>query len=204
MAPSNTPNEASHSPLSSGVSSAQEESSWESVTEGSNDEWDGILDYLSQNYPFGGGELTEDLYSIGFGGGGYRDTCTVWLCRDQQKGAWVALRVVIGKISVVDPYKTIKDGLQGVQQNDIRAAHIILPTDEFFVDGHGEDRHYCAVFPFFGPPLTHIRSILDGAPDLQERLLGFCHQAVEAMCFLHKHGICHGGKSCLCTSATSH
>lgn len=186
------------------------------------DEWTGIRDYLSKHYPFAIGGVTEDLYSIGFGYGGYRaihlgevfkerykvihklgfgDTCTVWLCRDLQKGVWVALRVVIARLSVADPYKIIKDALQGVQERDIRAAHIILPTDEFFVDGYEEDRHYCAVFPFLGPPLECVRSILDGAPDLDQRLLRFCHKAVEAMCFLHKHGICHGGKSFLCTSA---
>ena len=214
MPPSNTPSKSPRSPFPSDVLNEQEESSWETVTDDS-DEWAGIRDYIAKYYPFGAKPTTEDLYSIGFGYGGYRaihlgevfeerykvihklgfgDTCTVWLCRDLQKSAWVTLRVVTANLSVADPYKTIKDALQGVQQRDVSAAHIILPTDEFLVDGHGEDMHYCAVFPFLGPPLSYMRSILDGAPDLLERLLGFCHQAVEAMCFLHKHGICHGGK----------
>ena len=216
MAPPEASGEALQSPASSDASHEYEEALLEPGTDAF-DDWQRICDHLSDEYPFhfANGDDTEELYSIGFGGGGYLgvdlgdvfkgryevihklgsgSSCSVWLCRDSQTNSWKAMQVLTSEASTGHPYHIINTRLENVPKREIESAHVILPIDEFTVDGHGESTHYCFVYPFFGPTLKHVRSVIEDVPGLDKRLRNFCHKAVEAISFLHKHGICHGGK----------
>lgn len=204
------------SPGSSDASYSREEAQLEPGTP-AYDSWNETCCFLSK-YSLGAGEPTEDLYSIGFGPGGYLGihigelfrnrykvvhklgsgkSSSVWLCRDLQGNAWRALRVHTANASASNPYMALRQRLRETPNAYIRAAHLVLPTDDFILNGHGQNKHLCLIFPFLGPPITRIRKILEDAPDLDKRLRRICYQAVEAMSFMHQSGFCHGGKGAL-------
>ena len=180
----------------------------ESDTEG----YDALSNVPYTNYPF----VTGRQYEDGYGPGGYLaiglgevflerykvvhklghgTSSTTWLCRDIWAKAWRALRVLTDEASTDNPYKVLKTALRRSRISNRKEAHLLLPIDEFTVVGHGDNEHFCFVFPFFGPNVTRIRTILVDAPDIDRRLRKLCYQVVEAVSFLHRHGICHGGKS---------
>ncbi len=70
------------------------------------------------------------------------------------------------------------------------AQHVCLPLDKFDIDGPN-GTHYCFVYPVLGPRAW--LGLYRGSEDPDLVLRNVCLQVVEAIAFLHSHGICHGG-----------
>ncbi|KAI0012677.1 kinase-like domain-containing protein [Xylariaceae sp. FL0662B] len=170
--------------------------------------------YALPQYPAGwlGGRPFEDLDLVGYGEGGYLAihlgdllknrykvvhklgngrSATVWLCRDTRDDSWKAVRVLTSEASAKEDRVHLKEELEGCTDKEIEDARIILSTDEFRLEGYNGS-HRCLVFPFWGPPLSHIWYVLQEDPDHCRKLREICQQAVEAMSFLHSKGLCHG------------
>lgn len=124
------------------------------------------------------------IHKLGHGGFG-----TVWLCRDSVEPRYIALKVLASELKSEDlPDLTLAD----LDQSHPGAKHIATPLDQFSLEGPN-GAHYCLVLPVLGPSVS---------PDLWElfetdaasALQRFARQSTQALDFLHKNQICHGGE----------
>ena len=148
------------------------------------------------------------LHKLGCGGFG-----TVWLCRDNKDGKPKALKILAADASE----KAAKEcpdlrALQILTQSAAHEAglsessprtpqtpltaedllqkhHIALPTEHFWLPYQPNGTHLCFVMPFLGPSLGSFCSWYGHVADLVNHV---CFQLVEAMRFMHDHGLCHG------------
>ncbi|RYP82135.1 hypothetical protein DL769_001740 [Monosporascus sp. CRB-8-3] len=124
------------------------------------------------------------IHKLGHGGFG-----TVWLCRDMQDPGYVAIKVMAGDVTP----ETLPDlTLTRLDRSAPGAEYIAIPLDSFSIAGPNGS-HQCIVLPVLGPcvsPRLWLRLKKDPGPVLR----GMAHQAALAMNFLHKHGLCHGGR----------
>lgn len=123
------------------------------------------------------------IHKLGHGGFG-----TVWLCRDLQEPGYVAVKVMAGDVAP----KTLLDlKLTHLDRSAPGAEHIAIPLDTFSVTGPNGS-HQCIVLPVLGPCVSPRLwlTLKDPAPVLR----GMAYQSALAMSFLHKQGLCHGGK----------
>lgn len=123
------------------------------------------------------------IHKLGHGGFG-----TVWLCRDLQGPGYVAVKIMVGDVAPED----IPDlALTKLDRSAPGAEHIAIPLDSFSVTGPN-GVHQCIVLPVLGPCVSPRLwlSLEDPEPVLR----GVACQSALAMSYLHKQGLCHGGK----------
>ena len=124
------------------------------------------------------------LHKLGNGG-----LATVWLCRDNEKDSYVALKIIMAKVSGDDSSE-----LKLVQRKDINfdqpgGKHILLPLDYFWINGPNGS-HLCLVYPVLGP---RVPVIWHTRPDPHKIARNITRQVTEGLGFLHRNGIGHGG-----------
>lgn len=120
---------------------------------------------------------------------GHGDSATVWLCRDTWENSYVAVKVFIADIAVKN-----LGGLEIAQLDRTApgAEFLAIPLDYFSLRGQN-GTHQCIVLPVLGPcisPKLWLRIEGEAGPFLRK----LAHQAAQAMSFLHKNGVCHGGE----------
>ncbi|KAF4440362.1 hypothetical protein F53441_12310 [Fusarium austroafricanum] len=124
------------------------------------------------------------IHKLGHGGFG-----TVWLCRNSLNASYVALKIMVSELyrgEILDFH------LAELDQSVPGAQYIATPLDHFYIEGPN-GVHQCLVFPPLGPqvsPDLWMRLVTDPAAALRK----FAHQTTQALDFLHKNQICHGGK----------
>lgn len=131
------------------------------------------------------------LHKLGFGG-----FSTVWLARDRHRNTLIALKVLTAEASQSNRE------LRNLHYLDMHAgehrerASIISNLDEFAEDGPN-GRHTCLVSHIAGPSLAQIFDSpgeVAGTRRLERSLVPrLARQLAEAVAFLHKLGIVHGG-----------
>ncbi|KAB5533507.1 kinase-like domain-containing protein [Coniochaeta sp. 2T2.1] len=126
------------------------------------------------------------------GAGGF---ATVWLCRDQEEGKWVAIKILgadaslnaaqcqIGEMAVLKHFRDLD-----VSEEELQVHHICL-AQEFFIERGPNGKHFCFILPVLGGDIREVWK--DYAHD-PEVLRGICAQMVTAMQYLHSKGVCHG------------
>ena len=152
------------------------------------------VEFLS-NYELGGyhpvhlGDTFQEKYAVihklGFGG-----SATVWLACDKEQNRYVALKILCAEISTDSHDVEILKFLE--QRNDSGSGrqYIAVLLDHFQIEGPNGS-HLCLVSELLGPALSQLafsRKQLRGS--VARRI---ARQAVEAVVWLHSHGVCHGG-----------
>ena len=140
------------------------------------------------------GEHSRYIVVHKLGHGGFAN---VWLCRDvhaQSSPSYVALKILMAEVSVGDCSELrlmeIKAWRDAETSSSPATEYICLPLDKFDIEGPN-GIHYCFVYPVLGPKASLGLYHGSESPDIELRKL--CRKVVEAMAFLHEHGICHGG-----------
>ncbi|RDL39936.1 uncharacterized protein BP5553_04276 [Venustampulla echinocandica] len=143
-----------------------------------------------------GDHLGDGRYRIihKLGSGGFAN---VWLCRDMKSREitkYVALKVLLSGASVGDDCDEMRVSkmlgkLHLDMDQEAGAKYICLPSDHFEIDGPNGS-HRCFVYPVLGPTVT--APILRKFESPDKVLRNICLKVVQAIDFLHGHGICHG------------
>lgn len=126
------------------------------------------------------------IHKLGHGGFG-----TVWLCRDSVETRYVALKVMASDLKSDE---ILDFSLADLDQSMPGAQFIATPLDSFSVSGPN-GTHQCLTLPPLGPcvsPRLWMRFEKDPAAILRK----FAYQTTQALAFLHKNQICHGGMFC--------
>jgi serine/threonine protein kinase len=102
---------------------------------------------------------------------------------------WRAVKIMGAKASKLDcaDFKTL-ELFEGISPDVLAANHVQLPIDHFWLEGPN-GRHLCFVLPFFGPKLSDVYPVYGHVSGL---LKDICFQLVDALRFIHSHGLCHG------------
>ena len=125
------------------------------------------------------------IHKLGHGG-----FATVWLCRDTQDDKYVAVKVMSGDVK---PENVPDLLLKALDASITGAQYIAMPLDSF-VEVGPNGTHQCIVLPVLGPRVSPDLWMMiekDPGPVLRK----MAKQAAQAMSFLHKNGVCHGGTS---------
>ncbi|KAI1402489.1 kinase-like protein [Hypoxylon fuscum] len=136
----------------------------------------------------------EVLHKLGYGGFG-----TVWFCRDIVMEKWRAVKIMAADHSTQAVEEKIFSHLRSrCTVEELEDNHILAPLDQFWIEGPN-GRHLCLVMPVLGWTVSDWRlnqSDYDEQTGYNEQIgidaKYVCGQIVEAMHFLHSHGICHG------------
>lgn len=122
------------------------------------------------------------IHKLGHGG-----FSTVWLCRDTREGPYVAVKVHTADVSA----KNLPDlRLVDLDKSIAGAEYMNAPRDYFSLQGPN-GTHQCLVFTLLGPRVSP--SIWVEMEDPGPTLRKMCKQTAQALAFLHRNGICHGG-----------
>ncbi|KAK6849444.1 hypothetical protein PG995_013277 [Apiospora arundinis] len=136
---------------------------------------------------FGGGRFRV-AHKLGYGG-----FTTVWLCRDEQKDRWCALKIMAtddsseegGDLKVMKRFRE-----KGIDWQEAAAHYVVLPEEHFWIEGPN-GRHLALVTPLLGPSLSYWLGD-DMCEKSFEVMPDFCRQMTEGLRFLHDNGVCHG------------
>ncbi|KAI1077764.1 kinase-like domain-containing protein [Whalleya microplaca] len=133
----------------------------------------------------GAKERFEVFYKLGYG-----DYSTVWLCFDNEKSYWMAVKIIAASESCEShPELTVMRIFEGIPRDELVDNHILLPSEHFWIDGPN-GRHLCLVSELIstighGPPIGMGQHEPDGLNDL-------CFQICSGVRYLHNNGVCHG------------
>lgn len=121
---------------------------------------------------------------------GYDKESTEWIVRDHEQEDWKLVKTYMAD----DPFKTprefpISDAPADSPTKSLLANHIVPSSGHFWQKGPN-GRHLCLVYPALGPPAP-ADGINRENPD---ELIDLCFQLAEAVAFLHRKGLCHGGE----------
>lgn len=134
---------------------------------------------------FGPSDRYRVIHKLGHGGFG-----TVWLCRDSLEACYVALKIMVSDLKSDEIFDF---SLAQLDLSMPGAKYIASPLDSFSIEGPN-GTHQCLTLPPLGPcvsPRLWMRLEEDPATILRK----FAHQTTQALGFLHKNQICHGGVS---------
>lgn len=138
-----------------------------------------LNDYLYQRYVV--------MHKLGYG-----NSSTVWFCWDNDDRTLVAVKVLMAdKSSEYSPELMIKRHFREKCRTELEFNHIFIPLEHFWINGPN-GRHLCFVTQLLGPPLS--RAIPGVGMDAPGFLTDLCYQTSMALCYLHRKGVCHGGK----------
>jgi serine/threonine-protein kinase SRPK3 len=131
-----------------------------------------------------GNQSYEVIHKLGYGG-----FSTVWLvrsCRDIP--SYFALKILIADVDIDNELSI----LQHLNVANANRGHpnVLRLYDSFKVSGPNGN-HHCLVFPVLGPSLQNLKASKALSPPIRHHI---CQQIASAVDFLHRHGICHGGK----------
>lgn len=115
----------------------------------------------------------------------------VWLCHDNQKDKFCAVKVLRHDVSSQEEILSevkVSNILQGVSAETAWENHVVMPTEHFWQNGPN-GTHLCLVMSVLGPSVSRTRCYNAQNTNL---LKNICFQLAEGMAFLHGHGICHG------------
>lgn len=121
------------------------------------------------------------------GSGGFAN---VWLCRNlnDQVPRYVALKILMAEASTDDCREFNTNKIKNFSE-EVGGKYISLPLDHFKIYGPN-GLHFCFVYPVAGPRFSWIIKKFE---DPEKSLRKVSLHVVQAMSFLHGHGICHGG-----------
>lgn len=131
------------------------------------------------------------IHKLGFGG-----AATVWLARDTEFNRYVALKILCAEISSESHDVEIVEYLKQKDDGGLGRQYISFLLDHFQIDGPN-GLHLCLVSKVFGPALSQLT--VSGKQLRGSVARQISRQAVEAVAWLHSHGVCHGG-TISCTS----
>lgn len=126
------------------------------------------------------------IHKLGKGG-----FANVWLCQDMEASRppkYVALKVIISSVSYEDCFEIQLGLLEDIGDD----SQICLALDHFQIYGPN-GTHACFVYPLLGPKVS--LGLHEATNDPDRVLRRICFDVVKAIGFLHRHNICHGGKS---------
>lgn len=135
-------------------------------------------DYLGPN------DRYRVIHKLGHGGFG-----TVWLCRDNNEGKYVAVKVMTADMP---PDKRLDLSFSDFDRSKPGAEYIAFPLDHFEITGPN-GQHNCVALPVLGPCASP--NLWRGRENAGSVLRNMCKQAAEGLNFLHENGICHAGLS---------
>ncbi|KAI2620634.1 hypothetical protein GGS26DRAFT_303196 [Hypomontagnella submonticulosa] len=124
---------------------------------------------------------------------GWSANSTAWLCLDKESRNYKSVKILTAKESVEDcPELQILKALNDVCYKELRENCIAIPSEHFWIEGPN-GRHLCFVSDLLGP------SLFMNSPDgtglhTPEFLTDLGFQVSKGLQYLHKRGICHGGK----------
>ena len=127
------------------------------------------------------------VHKLGTGG-----LANVWFCRDltiHDTTRYVALKILMAEASTDDCPELLANTDLPADEDGLN--HIVHALDHFRVQGPNGS-HLCFVYPVLGPAVSI--GLSENAPNHDEILRNICRRMVEAMDYLHSHGVCHGGK----------
>lgn len=132
-----------------------------------------------------GNQRYEVIHKLGHGG-----FSTVWLVRScGDVRSYFALKILVADVDVDNELRI----LQHLSAANANRGHpnVLRLYNSFKVSGPNGD-HHCLVFPVLGPSLQNPKASKALSPPARHQI---CQQITSAVDFLHKHGICHGGKA---------
>ncbi|KAI1215195.1 kinase-like protein [Annulohypoxylon truncatum] len=128
------------------------------------------------------------IHKLGSGGFG-----TVWLCRDLNLNKWRAVKIIAASRSFgTGEEKVLKYLRENFTLEELEENHIVVPLEEFYIEGPN-GRHRCLVMPVLGSTVSIWRLLQINHKEqtgIDAKIV--CRQIIEALDFLHRHGICHG------------
>jgi hypothetical protein len=159
--------------------------------DGSNEGLEPLEDYQEGGYhpvhigdSLGPSDRYRIIQKLGHGGFG-----TVWLCRDLVDARYVALKVMASNLN---SDKVLDFTLAELDHSIPGSKYIAVPLGRFTVQGPN-GTHQCLVLPPLGPCVSpDLWMRLEKDPGMALRK--FAHQTTQALDFLHKNQICHGGE----------
>ena len=129
----------------------------------------------------------EVKHKLGHGG-----SATVWLATDKITRKYVAVKVIrTGALSIHLKALKISRELREAYDGHPGREYILLHEYNYFgIDGFN-GFHPCLVMPVAGPRVVDfwMHRNLKG-----ETARNFAQQVARGVAYLHKHGVCHGGK----------
>lgn len=152
-----------------------------------------------QDYDEGGhhpvhlGDVISQRYRVihKLGNGGFAN---IWLCRDLTESGFKynAIKIIMAEYSTTEYGELHLEELKAAVATggDDGAAYVSLPISQFEIEGPN-GTHLCFVYQVLGPKVSSGK-LRSGDRDLV--LKNVCHRIVGAVDFIHRHGICHGGK----------
>ena len=158
--------------------------------QGSNESLEPLEEYQEGGYHpvhigdvLGPSDRYRVIHKLGHGGFG-----TVWLCRDSLQARYIALKVMVSDLKSDE---ILDFSLAELDQSMPGAQYIASPLDSFSIEGPNGSHQCLALLPL-GPcvsPRLWMRLGTDPATILRK----FAYQSTQALDFLHKNQICHGG-----------
>lgn len=136
----------------------------------------------------GEGGRFEVINKLGFG-----SHSTVWACLDSKTERLRAVKILRADHSTDKcPELRIRDILKDSTEEELSNNHVVAPLENLWINGPN-GRHLCLVLPLVSPSVseTIIEAHSLHSPSMLKRL---AYQIAKGTQFLHKKGICHGGK----------
>ncbi|OTB19748.1 hypothetical protein K445DRAFT_53149 [Daldinia sp. EC12] len=124
---------------------------------------------------------------------GWSINSTVWLCFDKKSRYYRSVKVMTAEESKEDcPELRIMKALGDISSGELEDNYIIIPREHFWIQGPN-GRHLCLVSDLLGPSLFW-NSPLGTGIHTPEILTDLSFQVSKGLQYLHKKGICHGGR----------
>lgn len=127
---------------------------------------------------------------------GHGTSSTVWLCLDEHKKRWRAVKILQASHSreTTRPEHNAEsmamELLSDIDRKELHNNYVSPPLESFWISGPN-GHHACFVMPFLGPSLLEHLVYNNRRGRLAIEL---SFQMVKALDFLHRKGLYHGGK----------
>ncbi|GKZ25988.1 hypothetical protein AbraIFM66951_001979 [Aspergillus brasiliensis] len=133
----------------------------------------------------------EIQHKLGWGG-----FSTVWLAHDREREQWVSLKIVTADATTSQRSRELQSlqFLQEYGEGRPASKYIVSLLDDFIHQGPN-GTHQCLVFELLGPSVGKVIDDYRSFGDTLEMdiILRMSEQLLEAISFIHKAGMGHGG-----------